>query len=140
MKKTPNKTFWVTNMSNRNVSLTDLALTIKAFSSVNLLDEKHYYYTPEQLEKSALNGSLWEKKRMLKVRKSPPPDTKEAGISISKETFIPGRERSTLNIKEEVYEELRVETEERHAEEEKFAEENAELADLDAKPQIINKR
>ena len=138
MKKELIKPFWVTNISNRNVSLADLNLTIKAFSSVNLMDNKHYDYTMEQLEKSALNGSLAVKNRMVVVRKTPP-IVIEANVSMSRETFIPGRERSTLNITEEQYEELRVESEMR-ADEEKFAEENADLAHMDTIPQIVNKR
>lgn len=138
MKKAPVPPFWVTNMSNRNVSLTDLNLTIKALSSVNLMDSKHYDYTREQLEKSVSSGSISLKSRMLVVRKMPP-SIIETSVSMSKETFIPGRERSTLNIKEEQYEELRVESEVR-ADEEKFALENAELAHMDTIPQIANKR
>ena len=138
MKKAPIPPFWVTNVSNRNVSLTDLNLTIKAFSSVNLMDIKHYDYTREQLEKSASSGSIFLKKRMLVVRKEAP-IVIETSVSMSRETFIPGRQRSTLNIKEEQYEELRVESEQ-HAEEEKFAAENADLAQMDTIPQFVNKR
>jgi hypothetical protein len=138
MKKAPIPPFWVTNVSNRNVSLTDLNLTIKAFSSVNLMDNKHYDYTREQLEKSASSGSISLKSRMLVIRKTPP-TVVETNVSMSRETFIPGRERSTLNIKDEQYEELRVEPEQR-AEEEKFAAENADLAQMDTIPQIVNKR
>ena len=49
--------FWVTNISSTNVSLSDLALTIKARSTVNLLDEKHYNFTLEQLLKSKASVS-----------------------------------------------------------------------------------
>ena len=138
MKKASNKTFWITNISNRNISLTDLNLTIRAFSSVNLMDNRHYNYTIDQLEKSVSNGSIFLKNRMLAVRKNAPVII-ENNISMSKETFIPGRERSIFNIKEEQYEELRVESDQ-HAEEEKFAAENADLAYMDTIPQIINKR
>lgn len=137
MKKQQNKEFWVTNMSNRNVSLADLNLTIRAFSSVNLMDTRHYTYTLDQLQKSESKGSLFLKKRMVSVRKNAPTIV-DKGISMSRETFIPGRERSTLNVKEEFYEELQVETEDRHADEEKFAAENAELAQLDTELQIVN--
>ena len=34
--------FWISNMSPRNVTLADLALNVKAFTTVNLLYKKHY--------------------------------------------------------------------------------------------------
>ncbi len=66
------KEFWVTNISKRNVGLTDLALNIKRQSSVNLLDRKHYSYTLEQLEKSAESGSIFIKRHFIRVRKIAP--------------------------------------------------------------------
>jgi hypothetical protein len=124
--------FWITNVSNMNVSLADLALTIKAFSTVNLMDIKHYSYTPEQLKKSAESGSLFRKRNKLVVRKIAPPDPKKETAPINRNTVIPSRERSTLEIKEEKYEELQFTDEE-------FAQENAETADLDAKPLFSKK-
>lgn len=129
-KKQPD-TFWVTNLSNRNVSLTDLNLTIKAFSTVNLLDMKHYQYTRAQLEKSAASGSIFKKNKMLCVRKVAP-EVFDMNIPFLYETYIPSRERSILVIKEEKYEEL--DLMEQKADDEKFAAENAETADLDQKP------
>lgn len=122
MKK---KSFWVTNICNRNVSLADLNLTIKAFSSVNLADDKHYHYTLEELEKSAQSGSLFKKRNVIYVRKVPPTMIK-VGIPLARETFLPSRERSVFSIKEENYEELNIS-------DEQFASENAEIAELDSK-------
>lgn len=99
--------FWLTNISNRNVSLTDLALTVKAFTSVNLLDAKHYSYTQEQLEKSAKNGSLFKKRHLLKVRKGAPAQ-QNADMLIERDAIIPTRQRSVLDIKEKNYEELNI--------------------------------
>jgi hypothetical protein len=120
--------FWVTNLSNRNVSLTDLNLTIKAFCTVNLLDTKHYPYTREQLEKSAASGSLFKKNKMISVRKVAP-EVFDMNIPFLYETYIPTRERSILTITEEKYEELNVSDEE-------FAKENADTAELDQKLQL----
>lgn len=131
--------FWLSNVSNRNVSLTDLAITVKAFSTVNLMDTRHYQLTREQLEKSAKEGSIYLKRRMLRVRVVPPV-VEQVNMTMAPDAIIPGRERSTLNIKEEHYEELQVETDNRHADEEKFAAENAELAELDTQNQFVNKR
>jgi hypothetical protein len=117
--------FWVTNFSNMNVSLADLNLTIKPFSSVNLLDKKHYQYTLQQLETSALQGSIAKKKEKISVRKSCP-DIKKKNILMDQYS-IPSRGRSILSIKEEKYEELNISDEE-------FAKDNADTADMDTKP------
>lgn len=125
------QSFWITNISNRNVSLADLNLTIKAFSSVNLLDEKHYAYSLEQLQVSAEKGSLAKKKDKLVVRTFAPKSTQK-NIGISREAMIPTRERSLFNIKEEHYEELNISDED-------FAKENADTAQMDANKQVISK-
>lgn len=125
--KTKNKQpeFWLTNISNRNVSIADLNLTIKAFSSINLLDSKHYSFTLQQLQTSAEKGSVFLKRHCLVVRKVAPEMIK-MNIPLSEETYIPTRERSVLAIHEEKYDELNISDEE-------FANENAELAELDRK-------
>jgi len=134
MKNNNTAAFWLTNISNMNVSLTDLNLTVKAYSCVNLLDAKHYYYTPEQLQKSAESGSIFKKRNKLVVRKISPeilqPINFQFGansISVVHDAFIPSRERSVLTIKEENYEELNIS-------DEQFADENAEIVELDTKP------
>lgn len=124
--KTEAPTFWVSNISPRNVSLADLNLTIKAFSSVNLLDKKHYQYTAEQLQKSSESGSIFKKRDKIIVRKIAP-EVLRANVPLTRETFIPSRERSIFSIKEEKYDELNVSDEE-------FAKENADLVKLDEKP------
>ena len=64
--------FWISNISKMNVCLRDLNLTVKAQSHANLLDNKHYSYTLEQLQKSAESGSLFRKRDKIKVRTVPP--------------------------------------------------------------------
>ncbi len=118
MKK---KSFWLTNICNRNVSIADLNLTIKAFSSVNLLDKKHYYYTLEQLQKSATSGSIFKKRKILSVRQVDPVIMK-MNVPLANETYINNRQRSILDIKEESYEELSLS-------DEQFAAENSDLAE-----------
>lgn len=99
--------FWLTNISNRNVSLTDLALTVRAHTSVNLLDKKHYQYSQEQLEESAKNGSIFKKGRLLKVRRVAPIQV-SSDMLLEREAVIPTRQRSILEIKEDNYEELSI--------------------------------
>lgn len=120
------KSFWLTNISGRNVSLADLDLTIKAFSSVNVLDRKHYSYTEEQLQESVTKGSIFKKRDKIVVRKNPPKQI-VVNVPFVQETYIPTRQRSLYNIKEEKYEELNIS-------DEIFASENAEIAEQDRQP------
>jgi hypothetical protein len=133
--------FWVTNFSNRNVTLSDLAVTLPAFRTLNLMDTKHYQYTMEQLEASAKSGSLFAKRDKIFVRKDQPdiPEGRslnlmavENKMPINFQANIPSRERSTLIIKEEKYEELQISDEE-------FAAENADTANMDAQPLVVKK-
>jgi hypothetical protein len=101
------------------------------------MDKKHYSYTLEQLQKSSESGSLFKKRALINVMK---PGLKlvsgkyidhsavNTKVEISEDN-IPSRQRSTLVIKEEKYEELQVSDED-------FASENA---DLDSQNTIINK-
>lgn len=123
-------TFWVTNISNMNVSLSDLNLTIKPFSSVNLLDSKHYSYTKEQLDKSVKEGSIFKKRNKIFVRKVAPIVEKKTILSI-KDTYIQSRERSVYSIKQETYEELEMTDDE-------FIKENIDL--IDSETSILPKR
>lgn len=119
MKNKPILTFWVSNISNRNVSLSDLNLTIKAHCSVNLLDSRHYNFTLEQLINSASKGSIFKKRNIIFVRKVPPYVQKNS-IQIDPNAIIPDRNRSLYKHKEEKYEELSIT-------DEQFAEEDANL-------------
>jgi hypothetical protein len=119
------KEFWITNISNMNVTLSDLALNIKAHSSINLLDSKHYHYNLSQLEESAKSGSIFKKGNKIFVRKVAP-ETEKKEFFFVKEMVIPSRQRSMHVIKEEYYEELNVSDED-------FINENTEA---DVVPQI----
>lgn len=133
--------FWVTNFSNRNVTLSDLAVTLPAFRTINLMDTKHYQYTMKQLETSAESGSLFIKRDKIFVRKEQVdiPQGRYLDIMavknktpINLQSTIPSRERSTLIIKEEKYEELQISDEE-------FATENADTANMDTQPLVVKK-
>lgn len=116
--------FWVSNISDRNVSLRDLGITIKSRSNVNLLNDSHYNFTAEQLELSAANGSLFAKSNLLKVRVCAPEILVQAGPQISKmPRFIAQNTARTGILVEEIkYEELDVGGEA----DEKFADEMTE--------------
>ena len=126
-----NNTFWITNISNRNVSLADLNLTVKAFSSINLLDKKHYSFTIEELLKSEASGSIFKKSNKIVVRKVAPAIIK-MNMPMIAETYIPSRERSVYSIKEEKYEELDMSDED-------FAKENADIIQLDSIKPVISR-
>jgi len=139
MKTTsPKRTFWVTNMSPMNVTLADLALNIRAFSSINLLDDRHYKYTIEQLLKSKESGSLFKKRDKVVVRNVPPPDPERNKIQIVYGSIIPDRARSLYRVNEEEYEELKVSDEDQKKQDEIYAQENADLAEIDLQRSVIN--
>src|SRR6266704_6366280 len=72
MRKTKETEFWVSNISDRNITVRDLALSIKSRSNINLLNSDHYSYNLEQLKLSAESGSLKAKSDKLKIRINAP--------------------------------------------------------------------
>lgn len=104
-----------------NVSLTDLNLTVKALTTVNLLDKRHYNLTEEQLRRSAEKGSIFNKNDKIFVRKVEAQIDKPHHIYMEENINLNSRERSILSIKQEKYEELDVS-------DESFA---SDMADLD---------
>lgn len=114
--------FWVSNITDRNVSLTDLGLTIPAYKSVNLLDTKHYSLTREELETSAKSGSLFLKCRKVVVRQVPPVIEKKQFVEIDYNAVAPTRRRSAVKIEHISYQELDIP-------DELFAQEAADLID-----------
>lgn len=130
--------FWVTNMSPMNVTLADLALNIKAFSTVNLLDKRHYGYTLEQLIKSKESGSLFKKRDKIAIRDVPPPRPEKPKTPFAQSSFFPDRARSIYEIEEEEYEELKVSDQDQKKQDELYAQENADLAEIDIQRSVIN--
>lgn len=115
--------FWVSNISNRNVNLTDLGLTIPAGKHANLLDKRHYNYTYEELIKSATCGSIFKKRTKIVVRKVPPkPDNQYQKKMIDHNAVLPSRRRSLVKVIEKQYDELEITDDE-------FAIDNADLVD-----------
>jgi hypothetical protein len=140
-KSFPKPFFWVTNASPMNVTLADLAVNIRAFSTVNLLDERHYKYTLDQLLKSEENGSIFKKRDRIKVRTLPPPDPKKEELPILRETVMPSRERSLFVIETKEYDELKFDDKDIQKQDEEYAKENADLAEMDAMEYVkITKR
>lgn len=141
MKHLTKPEFWVTNVSPRNVTLADLAINIRAFTTVNLLDKKHYDLTLEQLLKSKETGSLFKKKDKIITRHLPPPQIEKDKMSFLSENGIPSRARSILTINEIEYDELKVATDKENQKQldEEYARENADLVEADAQ-KIVTSR
>jgi hypothetical protein len=138
MKMTSKQEFWITNCSPRNVTLADLALNIKSFSTINLLDSNHYTYTIEQLLKSKESGSLYNKRHLVKVREVSPLKKEISQIPILRNTSIPDRQRSLYKMNAKEYEELKVSVEDQKKQDEIYAQENADLAELDEQRSFVN--
>jgi hypothetical protein len=138
MKMAPSTEFWVTNFSPRNVTLADLSLNIRAFTTVNLLDKKHYSYTLEQLLKSKESGSLFNKRHLVKPRDVAPPKKEPSQAPILHDSAIPDRYRSLYKINETMYEELEVSEIDQKKQDEIYAQENADLAELDEQRSVVN--
>jgi hypothetical protein len=124
-KKPQNKqSFWITNISQNNVSIGDLGLHIYAMRSINLLDARHYSLTLEQIQKSAESGSLFQKRDKVVIRKVIPEAASEISPPIQTDAMFPTRQRSLVDVEKITYEELDIKDED-------FAEENADTAELD---------
>lgn len=120
------KQIWVKNISDRDVSLTDLNLTIKSNKSINLLDSKRYHLTEEQINNSLKSGSLYKKSSKIKLLANPPNINKSL-MQIMPKTSIPTRARSGIPIIAPNYTELEIS-------DDAFAEELAETAEQDRQP------
>lgn len=107
--KVSNPTFWVTNISQKDVYLEDLGVRVRAMTSINLADYKHYpHLTWEILNKSEISGSLFKKQKSIKHRKVEPELPKKNYIELDTNAAIPTRQHSGLEIKEEQYDELNI--------------------------------
>lgn len=122
IKSQASKQFLVSNISDMNVSLSDLGLTIPARKTVNLLDKRHYSFTEEELTLSATSGSLFKKKAKVVVRKVPPIFETRQLVEVDHNAVVPSRRRSAVQITEERHEELEVS-------DDIFAEQMADLTD-----------
>lgn len=122
------KDFWITNITNKDLAVEDLGIRIRAFTSINLLDSKHYHFNVEQLEKSQNNGSLFKKKEMICVRQIAPETNKVHNIK-KNDFYRPSIKRSGIEHKPVVYDELIIP-------DDVYAEENSDIVELDRKPLI----
>lgn len=113
------KEFWLINISNKNVTIADLNISIPANSNVNLLSN-HYHLTEEQLEKSLACGSLYSKRDKIYKRIVPPAELKKEQTAIDREAVLNKHGKSIYEIVIPKYEELEVT-------DDQLAEQNADL-------------
>lgn len=121
------KEFWIVNTSNRNVRLSDLDLTIPPYASINLLS-KNCRLTEAQINDSVNAGSV-KRSSAITVRKVAPGKEMPYQIPQSLEP-MPSKSKSAYEIKMENYQELSLDDDS----DEKFAMENADMAENDTKP------
>ena len=104
MSKLSKPAFFVINVSDRNVCLSDLALTIPAGRCYDLLND-NFHYTIDQLKSSLEEGSLYKKRDKIKIGKGRP-ELIEAGSRTISEYPIITRNRSVVKVEEKVWDEL----------------------------------
>lgn len=88
---------WVINISDRNVCLSDLALTIPARKAMNLLDKDHFHYTYDEIKASIDDGSIFKKRNAIKVGKGPPQEVDPQKFELAKRP-IQIRKRSIVDV------------------------------------------
>ena len=112
MKFIPSKTrkdreFWVTNTSlKKDISIPDLRVVIRAGTSVNLMDQRHYSFTYEQLQKSMESGSLAAKKSQIALRNLPPVFAVSPGVHKAVGNRITQLRAPSVVVNARVYQEL----------------------------------
>lgn len=89
------QSFWITNYSKQNVTLSDLNITVRSYTSVNLLDQKHYKFTEDQLLKSKESGSLFIKRNKISIR-SVTPVGREDKILFDSKSFFKDRAKTQI--------------------------------------------
>lgn len=96
--------FFVINVSDRNVCLSDLALTIPAGRCYDLLND-NFSFTIEQLKASLKDGSLHKKRDKIKIGKGRPQVAAPEQRELSEYPIIT-RSRSAVKVEEPVFDDL----------------------------------
>ena len=110
-------------------------------SSVNLLDNRHYHLTEEQLEKSFISGSLFKKRDKIVKRTIMSGIIKSNSLIMDANATIPSKARSVLEIKIEDYEELKLSNDKEEALKQEFdaVAETADTVEYDRQPLLAKK-
>jgi len=105
LKSSIKPSFWCINISDRNVCLSDLAITIPAGRHWDLLDNKRFNFTIEQLKASMKSGSIYKKRDRIKIGKGPPQIVSLPPRKVS-EYPIHVRPRSAVIVEDPQFDEL----------------------------------
>ncbi|HUU87440.1 MAG TPA: hypothetical protein VMX17_06770 [Candidatus Glassbacteria bacterium] len=136
MKNPKNKGYhcWVTNITKKDIGLSDLGVSIRSKTTLDILDCRHSYLTVEQVNKSIKYGSLGKriKQKLLILRYSEPEPINPYREVVSTVSF-PNRKRSILTHEAPDFEELEFSMED----DLKFAEETADSAAVEFAAQQI---
>lgn len=119
-----NESFWITNITKQAKHLSDIGVVIYPFTSINLLDGKHYSLTKAQCEKSKMSGSLFKYKNSVVVRQIAPEIEKPAYVPFKEDAVYPTKQRSSVEVENIRYEELDVP-------DDVYAADNADTAETD---------
>lgn len=114
---------WLTNITKNKIVLGDLRFTLKPYQTIDILDDRHSFYTIEQVANSIKNGSISKRlNKSIFVRMSEPSKLPDRQIDMSKTSF-PYKQRTIVEVSEPNYEELEI-----GMSDEEYADENADSA------------
>jgi len=99
------KNIWITNVSKRDIHISDLGLVVKSYTSIKILNNPRLRLTPLQVLNSIKSGTIHKKRRYLVIGTNTPNQIVSQTKEISTQP-MPDRSRSLKEIKEETYEEL----------------------------------
>jgi len=97
--------FWICNISEMNVTLRDLAISVPAKKGINLLS-KHYSFSYDQLKKSMTTGSIFIKRDKIKVSKGPPQENTPPDQTVCKYPIVMRRKIYVPEIEEVTFDEF----------------------------------
>jgi len=117
---------WVSNISNTDVSLSDLGITIQKYTTVDLFNFKKYPFLNKQLViQSIQTGSISKRPNKLIIRLLPPEKKKIKNLPVSDKPLTGSLyQKNAVKVDKEVFEELDLP-------DEVYAEENADFAEFD---------
>lgn len=121
--------FWIRNISNRNVCIGDLRLSIPPFVAINLFDTKRYRISKEDIQKSFISGSLSKKKDYIIKINNKLESIHNLNIKLSEIPILHKPRKNVVEVTQEIHDELLISDED-------FAKENADFAEDDRKPVI----
>lgn len=136
-----NEELWITNISKtKDISIGDLRITIRSGQSINLLTKGKngkslYNFTVKDIENSRRNGSLFQKRNVIKIREIPPVIFNhriDIAQSSNRDSTRGKRKASEIEVID--YPDLDFEDEESL---EKFAEQTADMDFEDRRPVLV---